>query len=252
MLIDTHAHINYLKNPEVAIKEANASGVSKIIVPGVIPEEFDDIINLAEKYESVYVALGVHPSEASKFNKDVAGRMIELASHKKVIGIGEIGLDYYWDKTQVELQKEVFLNQLDIANLLSLPVIVHDREAHLDSFNIIKQSGVKKVLMHCFSGSVEFAKECVKEGFMIAIGGVVTFKNAKKMKDVVREIPISNIVLETDCPYLTPHPFRGEENSPKYLSFVAKEIANIKDMTYDDVMELTSQNALEFFNLRGV
>ena len=131
---------------------------------------------------------------------------------------------------------------------MNLPVVVHDREAHLDTFNILKEANYNKVLMHCFSGSVEFAKECVELGWYLGIGGVVTFKNARKMKDVVKEIPIENLVLETDAPYLTPHPFRGEENAPKYLNLIAKEIANLKDLTLDFVQKQTTKNAETIFN----
>lgn len=249
MIIDTHAHLDMLNDPKRAIEEALEAGVEKIIVPGVEPDTFEKVIKLADEYENVYAQVGVHPSEAQKFSDDTAGRMMELAAHKKVVAIGEIGLDYYWDKTFVDVQKKVFKTQIEIANALKLPVVVHDREAHGDTFEILEQMGAKKVLLHCFSGSLEFAKRCVEKGWFIALGGVVTFKNAKKVRQVAKEIPLEHIMLETDTPYLTPHPYRGEENAPKYIVLSAKEIANLKDTALSEVERVTTANAQNFFNI---
>ena len=249
MIIDTHAHLDMLNDPKRAIEEALEAGVEKIIVPGVEPDTFEKVIKLADEYENVYAQVGVHPSEAQKFSDDTAGRMMELAAHKKVVAIGEIGLDYYLDKTFVDVQKKVFKTQIEIANALKLPVVVHDREAHWDTFEILEQMGAKKVLLHCFSGSLEFAKRCVEKGWFIALGGVVTFKNAKKVRQVAKEIPLEHIMLETDTPYLTPHPYRGEENAPKYIVLSAKEIANLKDTALSEVERVTTANAQNFFNV---
>lgn len=249
MIIDTHAHIDMLNDPAGAIERAFESNVEKIIIPGVEPETFNRIIALAEQYENVYAQIGVHPSESQKFNDEAAKRIVELAKHPKVVAIGEIGLDYYWDKTFVDVQKKVFKTQIDIAKMLNLPIAVHDREAHGDTFDILEQMGVKNVLLHCFSGSLEFAKRCTKNGWLLAFGGVVTFKNARKAREVIKEIPLEYIMLETDTPYLTPHPFRGEENEPRYINFVAKEIANIKDMVQSEVEATTTNNAKKFFNI---
>lgn len=249
MIIDTHAHLDMLNDPKRAIEEALEAGVEKIIVPGVEPDTFEKVIKLADEYENVYAQVGVHPSEVQKFSDDTAGRMMELAAHKKVVAIGEIGLDYYWDKTFVDVQKKVFKTQIEIANALKLPVVVHDREAHGDTFEILEQMGAKKVLLHCFSGSLEFAKRCVEKGWFIALGGVVTFKNAKKVRQVAKEIPLEHIMLETDTPYLTPHPYRGEENAPKYIVLSAKEIANLKDTALSEVERVTTANAQNFFNV---
>ena len=249
MIIDTHAHLDMLNDPKRAIEDALEAGVEKIIVPGVEPDTFEKVIKLADEYENVYAQVGVHPSEAQKFSDDTAGRMMELAAHKKVVAIGEIVLDYYWDKTFVDVQKKVFKTQIEIANALKLPVVVHDREAHGDTFEILEQMGAKKVLLHCFSGSLEFAKRCVEKGWFIALGGVVTFKNAKKVRQVAKEIPLEHIMLETDTPYLTPHPYRGEENAPKYIVLSAKEIANLKDTALSEVERVTTANAQNFFNV---
>lgn len=249
MIIDTHAHLDMLDNPKLAIEEALNLGVEKIIIPGVEPDTFEKVLNLAHEYEDVYAQIGVHPSEAQKFSDDVAKKMIKLADDKKVVAIGEIGLDYYRDKTFADVQKRVFKTQIEIANMLDLPVVVHDREAHKDTFDILEQMGAKKVLLHCFSGSKEFALECIKKGWFIALGGTVTFKNARKVREVAREIPLENIMLETDTPYLTPHPHRGKENAPKYIIFSAKEIANLKDTALSEVENITSKNAIKFFSL---
>lgn len=251
-MIDTHAHINMLKNPSQEIENSISKGVKTIIVPASSPEDFGDILKLAEMHGEIYAALGVHPEEISKCAGHTLKNMYNLAAeNEKIVAIGEIGLDYYWDRTNIEEQKTLFKNQIELAVSLNLPILVHDREAHADTFEILKNSGVKKAILHCFSGGAEFAEKCVKEGWLLGIGGIVTFKNSKKMKQVVKNIPLTSLVLETDAPFLTPHPFRGEENSPKYLEFIAKEIANIKDTTFEHVDKVTTQNALNFFNIKG-
>jgi len=173
-----------------------------------------------------------------------------LAKNPKIKAVGEIGLDYYWDKSFNDIQKDVFIKQILMANKLELPIVVHDREAHLDTFNILKSHNTNsKVLFHCFSGSVEFMKECTKQGWYIALGGVVTFKNAVKMKEVAKEVPLDKLLLETDSPYLTPVPYRGKENKPGYVKFVAEEISKIRNIQFDEIAEITTKNAEEFFNL---
>lgn len=250
MLFDTHAHIDYFSDPKTIVEQALEADVLKMVLPGVEPAKFAGIISLIEEYDCIYGALGVHPSDVDKFETTTAKQIANLATHPKIVALGEIGLDYYWDKDNKEKQKEVFKTQLEIAKALNLPVIVHNRDAHLDTIEILKKYEMKNVIMHCFSGSLEFARECVKLGWLLGIGGVVTFKNAKVVKEVVKEILLENLVLETDCPYLAPHPFRGEENSPKYLTFIAKEIANIKDIPISLVQEVTTENALKFFNIK--
>ena len=250
MLIDTHAHLDMLENPEFAIKEAKDAGVKEIIIPSASEDSFDKILELCHKYNDIYALLGVHPEDCEKFSDSTAKKIIELAKDKKVVGIGEIGLDYHYTKENKDIQKRVFNTQIEIAKMLDLPIVVHDREAHGDVLNILKEQKAKKVLLHCYSGSVEFMRECTSLGYKIALGGVVTFKNAKEPKEVAREVNLSDLMLETDCPYLAPHPFRGSENSPKYIGFVAKEIANLRNISYDSVVIETTKNAKEFFNLK--
>ena len=249
MLIDTHAHIYMLENPEMGIIEAHDAGVNEIIIPSAAEDDFEKVLDLCHRFEKTYALLGVHPEDCEKFSDKTAKKIIELSKDEKVVGIGEIGLDYHYNKENKDKQKHCFINQLEIAKMLNLPVVIHDREAHFDTLEILKASGLENVLLHCFSGSVEFMKECTKLGYKIALGGVVTFKNAKEPKEVAREVDLDYLMLETDCPYLTPHPFRGQENSPKYIGFVAKEIANLKNMPYDSICIRTSENARKFFNI---
>ena len=197
----------------------------------------------------LYSAIGVHPSEAKTYNQEVEKEIYKLYKHKKVIAIGEIGLDYYWEQETKELQKEVFRKQLKIAQELQIPVLIHDREAHNDTFDILQEFKLKDVVFHCFSGNVEFAKKCIEAGYYIAIGGVVTFKNAKDLKEVAKILPLDKLLLETDAPYLAPVPFRGKLNSPAYLKYIAQEIANLKEIDIEEVKKQTTKNAQKIFGI---
>ena len=252
-LIDTHSHIDMeeFDDLDAIISNAKTAGVEKIILPSVDRNSFEKVIKISSKYEEVYCALGIHPTEAQGVNDSDYDKILELASNPKVVAIGECGLDYYWDKTYVKEQKEVFLKQIEIAKQLSLPLLVHDREAHKDTFDLLNKNinDEINIVMHCFSGSLEFATECVKKGFYIALGGVVTFKNAKKMHEVAKNIPLENLLIETDAPYLTPIPYRGKRNEPAYVKFVAEEIAKIRGISYDEVAENTTANARRVFKI---
>lgn len=260
-LIDTHTHLDMCikENDEnqatdeeikVIIEEAVMNGVKKFVIPAVEVKTLHRIVEIAETYENVYAMTGIFPTEAKTYTPEVESVMVNLAQNKKVKAIGEIGLDYYWDTSFKDIQKDVFIRQIKLANKLNLPIVVHDREAHKDTFDIIKEyNNNSKVLFHCFSGSSEFMKECIKEGWYIAIGGVVTFKNAIKMKEVAKTVPLEKLVLETDSPYLTPVPYRGKPNKPAYVKYVAEEIAKIKNLEYDEIASVTSKNAEEFFGI---
>ena len=249
-LIDTHAHIDMIEDIDNAVKNALDNDVKKIILPCAYPKDIKTVYAIAQKYENVFGLLGVHPSEAKDWNDELIPLIKNLATNKKIIGIGEIGLDYYWDKTFNDIQQEVFIKQIQLANELNLPICVHDREAHKDTFDIlVKYNKTSDVIMHCFSGSVEFARECIKQGWYLALGGVVTFKNAIKMKEVAKDIPLDKLLLETDSPYLTPVPFRGKENQPAYVKYVAEEIAKIKNIAYEDIAKATSKNAERIFGI---
>lgn len=250
-LIDTHAHIDMLEAPiELTLQLMNDFGVKKAVIPSVEVSSMEKVIAAAEADENIYAMIGIYPSEAKTYTQEVEDRMIELAKNHKVKAVGEIGLDYYWDKSFVDLQKEVYVKQILLANKLNLPIVIHDREAHKDAYDLLLEyNQSSKALFHCFSGSVEFMRECVRKGWYIALGGVVTFKNAVKMKDVAREIPLDKLVLETDSPYLTPVPFRGKPNTPAYVRYVAEEIANLRQMPLNELIDITTNNAERFFEI---
>ncbi len=251
-LIDTHTHIDMIEShtADEIIQLAAENNVKKMIIPGVTPDSDNVIFPLIEKYENCFGMLGVHPSEAKLYNEEAEEHIEKMLQHDKITAIGEIGLDYYWDKTFNDIQQEVFIKQIKLANKHNLPICVHDREAHKDTFDILKEYNKgSDVVLHCYSGSVEFAKECIKEGWYLGLGGVVTFKNAVKMKETAKEIPLEKIVLETDAPYLTPVPFRGKENQPAYVKYVAEEISYIKGIPLDEVAEITSQNAERIYRI---
>lgn len=263
-LIDTHAHLDfslnredgsekYASDEEIAdnIAQMKEYGVLKAIIPAVEANALNRIIEIANKFENIYSMVGIFPTEAKTYTEEIEAEMDKLAKeNKKVVAVGEVGLDYYWDKSFNDIQQDVFRHQIRLANKLNLPLVVHDREAHKDTFDILKEENKgSKVLFHCFSGSVEFMRECVKEGWYIALGGVVTFKNAIKMKEVAEEVPLDKLVLETDSPYLTPVPFRGKPNKPAYVKYVAEEIARLRGMTFDEIADITSTNAESFFNI---
>ena len=246
-LIDTHAHIDML-DYDKTMALMSEYGVKKAIIPSVEVATLDKVMEIALKNENLYAMIGIFPSEVKTYTPKVEEKLRNLAKNPKIKAVGEIGLDYYWDKSFVDLQKEVFVKQIKLANELNLPIVVHDREAHKDSFDLLKEYNKgSNVLFHCFSGSVEFMQECVKQGWYIAIGGVVTFKNAIKMKDVAKTVPIEYLVLETDSPYLTPVPFRGKENSPAYVKYVAEEVANLRAMPVNEIIDITTNNAERFF-----
>lgn len=251
-MIDTHSHINMIESISLdeIVKNAIDNGVDKIIVPSAYPKDIDEVMTLVDKYENVYGMLGVHPTEVKDWTDDLVDKIREFSKHPKIVAIGEIGLDYYWDKSFNDLQKEIFVKQIKLANELNLPISIHDREAHKDTYDILKEHNKgSKIVMHCFSGSVEFARECIKEGWYLALGGVVTFKNAVKMKEVAKDIPLNKLLLETDAPYLTPVPYRGKENQPAYTKFVADEIAKLRGISVKEVDIVTTQNTKEVFGI---
>lgn len=249
-LIDTHAHLDMYEDWDVIIKNAKENGIKKIIIPAVETEYFQKILDIANSYEDVYCMMGIFPTEAKNWHDGILDDIKEFAKNKKVVSIGEIGLDYYWDKSFVDEQKDIFIKQVKLANELELPIEIHDREAHKDVFDIlVEYNKTSDVVFHCFSGSVEFARECLKQGWYIALGGVVTFKNAVKTKEVAKDVPLDRLMLETDSPYLTPVPFRGKENQPAYVRYVADEIAKLKGIDVKEVIEATTKNAEMVFGI---
>ncbi len=250
-MIDTHSHINfeeYKADFDNFLNDLKANEIEKVIIPGVEPATFKEISDLTNIYEMLYGAIGVHPSEAKTYTLQTTEQIKEYLQNDKIIAIGEIGLDYYWETETKELQKEIFQAQLEIAQELNVPVLIHDREAHEDTFEILKDYNLKTVVYHCFSGTKEYALKCIEKGYYIAVGGIVTFKNAKDLKETVKAVPLDRILLETDAPYLAPVPYRGKLNSPKYLKYIAQEIANLKNTNVEEIKNITTENAKRIFN----
>ncbi len=249
-LIDTHSHIDLADFEDKAevVKRAKENGIEKIIVPAVDRASFDSVLNVANEFDGVYCAIGIHPEEVKKVKSSDFSDIKEFAKNKKVVAIGEVGLDYYWDKTYVKEQIDIFKKQIEIAQELHLPLLIHEREAHKDAFDLLAEVKDIPVVMHCFSGSLEFANECIKKGFYIALGGVVTFKNAKKTHNVAKNIPLDKLLLETDAPYMTPEPYRGKRNEPMYVKYVAQRIADLRECSFEEIAMATTQNANKIFN----
>lgn len=246
-IIDTHAHFNDPKFDgyrEELLNSLPSLGVEKIINCGCSDITSLDCIALAEKYPHIYAAVGYHPCSVTG---DINILAIEkMLSHEKVVAVGEIGLDYYWDKTYITEQKAAFRLQLELAKKHDMPVIIHDRDAHADTMEIIREYRPKGVF-HCFSGSVETARELVKMGIYIGIGGVLTFKNSRKLKEVAADIPLEYILLETDAPYLSPEPKRGKTNNSSLIIYVAEALAEIKGISVEEVLSVTRKNAMNLF-----
>ncbi len=250
-MIDTHSHINfdeYKEHFDEFLEDIKNNEIEKVIIPGVEPSTFDEIIEYCQKYDMLYGAIGIHPSEFQTCNKKSLQRIYELSLNRKIVAIGEIGLDYYYEPDTKDEQKLIFQDQLKIAQETELPVIIHDRDAHDDTYNILKDFKLKDVIFHCFSGDFKFAKKCIDSGYYIAIGGIVTFKNAKDLKECAKMIPLDRVLLETDAPYLTPVPFRGKLNTPAYLKYIALEIANLKNIDIEEIKYQTTINAQRIFN----
>ena len=248
MYIDTHCHLSmedYLDIDKV-IEENKDALVEKIVVSGCSRESIEEVMDLKDKYDMVYVTIGYHPEYADTVTESDLDYLKSLLGEKKVVGIGEIGLDYHYTKENKDKQIWLFEEQLKIADAFNLPVVIHSRDATMDTINTLKKYTVKGII-HCFSGSLETANIYISMGFLLGIGGVVTFKNSK-LKDVVKEVPLESIVLETDSPYLTPVPFRGKINSSKYLEFIANFIADIKNISLEELAEITSKNASSLFD----
>lgn len=255
MLFDTHAHLNaeqYNEDLEEVISRALSEGVTNIVVVGFDRPTIQKAIELVDRYDFMYASVGWHPVDAIDMTDEDLVWIEELTKHPKVVALGEMGLDYYWDKSPKDVQQEIFRKQIRLAKKVKLPIIIHNRDATADIVGILKEEGADEVggIMHCFSGSPEIAKECVNMNFYISLGGPVTFKNAKKPKEVAAEIPLNKLLIETDCPYLTPHPYRGKRNEPGYVKLVAEQIAEIKGLTYEEVAHATMQNAKKCFAIK--
>lgn len=250
-IFDTHSHYDddkFDKDRASLLGSLQNKGVSRVVSCGcdINSSKFNSL--LSEKYDYFYFAAGFHPENLEGFTLDDLDIIEEIAKHKKCVAIGEIGLDYHWMSSSREVQKEFFEAQIELAKKLDMPVIVHDREAHGDTLDILKATKPKGVL-HCFSGSREMAREIIKLGMYIGLNGVVTFKNARKSLEVVKDIPIDRLVLETDCPYLAPEPYRGKRNDSSYIPFIAEKIGEILSIPAQEILDITYQNACRLYEL---
>jgi len=249
-MIDTHCHLdlNLYEDIDVVIKNMNGN---KIIAAGVDLESSKHVLELVEKYPNVYGVIGLHPEEIDKYDESFLIFLGENINNPKIVGIGEIGLDYHYTKEKIELQKEVFIKQIELAKKYNKTIVVHSRDAAFDTLEILKkEANDLKIVLHCFGYSLELAKEFLKLDCMLGIGGVVTFKNGKKLVEVVENTSIDRLLLETDSPYLSPEPFRGKKNTPSNVYFVAKKISELKDIDINKVLEVVNNNAKEEFDLK--
>lgn len=254
MIFDSHAHYDdeaFDGDRDDVLKAVKKDGVGYIMDAGSNIESSRISAQLSRKYDFLYAAAGIHPENAEEFDENSIDILRSIAKFEKVRAIGEIGLDYYCDDSNKELQKKVFEEQLGLAIDLGLPVIVHDREAHEDTYNILKKYGSEglRAVLHCYSGSCELAGEYIDMGFYLGFTGVITFKNARKPLEVLSKTPIEKILIETDCPYLAPVPFRGKRNDSRYLKYTARKACEIMNMDFDSFTETTCRNAREFFRI---
>lgn len=255
MFIDSHVHLDdprFDQDRENIIESLKEDGIDMVINIGADKESSFSTLELAKKYDNIYAVVGVHPHTASELEEEGLDWLRELAKEEKVVAIGEIGLDFYYDNSPREIQRKWFKAQLQLAKELDLPVVIHTRDAAKETYDILKEAaadGKLKVLMHCYSGSAEMAVDYAKLGFYIALGGAVTFKNARVPREVASVVPLENLMIETDCPYMTPEPFRGKRNEPKLVSLVAEKIAEIKGITVDELAKATADNARSFFRI---
>ncbi|GGI04105.1 MULTISPECIES: TatD family hydrolase [Mammaliicoccus] len=254
MLIDTHVHLNadqYDEDLQEVIDRALEEGIDRMFVVGFDTKTIERTMKLIDEYEFIYGIIGWHPVDAIDCTEERLEWIEKLSKHPKIIGIGEMGLDYHWDKSPKDVQKEVFRKQIALAKRVQLPIIIHNREATQDCVDILKEENASEIggIMHSFSGSNEIADEILKMNFYISLGGPVTFKNAKQPKEVAQHVPLDRLLVETDAPYLSPHPYRGKRNEPARVKLVAEQIAELRGISYEEVCEATTQNAERLFKL---
>lgn len=254
MLFDSHAHLNddkLINRTEEIVNNAKKLGVHKILCVGYDKNSSFKAVELSEKYKEIHAAIGVHPSEAKGEHIDLSW-ISDLAKNDKVVAIGEIGLDHYWDKTFAEQQRQLFIDQINIANRINLPIIIHMREATKDTYQVLKEYKSNKIsgVMHCYSASKESMQQFLDLGMYISMAGPVTYKNAKTPKEVAMAIPLDRLLIETDSPYLTPMPYRGKINESAYVKYVAQEIAALRDTTVEEIEKHTFENTCRLFNIK--
>lgn len=254
-LFDSHCHLfdeQFAEDVETVIEQARGNGVTRFVVPAVDVPSALKAIDLSRRFEGVYAAAGLHPESLKNHSDSVFDEISDIAQSEQVVAIGEIGLDYYWDVAPRDEQQRVFRKQLQMAKDLHLPVIIHNRDATEDTVRILEEEaadGRLQGVMHCFTGSVETAKRCMAFGFYISFGGPVTFKNAHKVQETAAAIPSHSLLIETDSPYLSPHPLRGKRNEPARVRLVAEKLAELQNLSVEDVAEITTANACKLFGI---
>ncbi|MFS0749667.1 TatD family hydrolase [Oceanobacillus sp. 1P07AA] len=254
MLFDTHVHLNakqFEDDREETIQRAYDAGVENMVVVGFDRETIPLAIEIAESYPDIYAAVGWHPVDAIDMTEEDLNWIEQLSSHPKVVAIGEMGLDYHWDKSPKDIQKKVFRKQIALAKKVNMPIIIHNREATEDIIKILQEENAKEIggIMHCYNDSVDYVQDCLDMNFYISLGGPVTFKNAPLPKEVAKEVPLDRLLIETDAPFLAPHPNRGKRNEPAYVRLVAEQIAAIREMSVEEISGITTRNARRFFKI---
>lgn len=255
MLFDTHVHLNarqFEDDCEETIQRAYDAGVSYMIVVGFDRETIPLALEIAENHEHIYAAVGWHPVDAIDFTDEDLIWLEKLTAHPKVVALGEMGLDYHWDTSPHAVQKDVFKKQIALAKKVNLPIIIHNREATEDIIEILKSESAKDVggVMHCYNDSVDYVQTCLDMNFLISLGGPVTFKNAPLPKEVARQVPLNRLLVETDAPFLAPHPNRGKRNEPAYVKLVAEEVASLRNIPFTELSKATTENAFNLFNIK--
>jgi TatD DNase family protein len=254
MIFETHAHYEddaFDIDREELLESLPKQGIEYVVDVSSGIKTVDKVLALADQYPYIYAAVGIHPSDSMELNEERFLWLKERAKHPKSVAIGEIGLDYYWDTPDREIQKVWFERQMELAKEVKLPLIIHSRDAANDTYCMMKEAKADNIgaIIHCFGYGVEQARQYLNMGFYLGIGGVITFTNGKKLKEVVDYAPLEQLVLETDCPYLSPVPHRGKRNNSLYLPYVAQEIARIKQVDYDTVLKVTKENAKRFYGI---
>lgn len=249
MYIDTHCHVlsEYYNNIEVIVKKCIENNVTKIIVSGCDMKSNKEVLELVNKYDIIYGTLGFHPTELEDFKEEYFDFLIENINNKKIVGIGEIGLDYHYENTDKEKQRRIFNKQLEIAEKFNRPVVIHSRDVIQETYDMLSKYNLKGSI-HCFSGSLEMAKLFIRLGYKIGVGGIITFKNAKNIIKVIENIDLSYILLETDSPYLSPEPYRGSKNDPSNIPIIAEKLASLKNVSIAEVARVTTSSAEEEFD----
>ncbi|MBV1819483.1 TatD family hydrolase [Anaerosalibacter bizertensis] len=254
MLIDSHAHLDdpkFNKDRDRLIKSLKQNDISLVINVGADVSSSIKSVKLADEYENIYAAVGVHPHSAKEMDDSTIDVLKAFAKRDKVVAIGEIGLDFHYDNSPRDIQRKWFIEQIKLAKELDMPIIVHSRDADQETFDILKEEADERLrgVLHCYSGSAEMAKDYIDLGFYISLAGPVTFKNARKPKEVAKVVPMDKLLIETDSPYLTPEPHRGKRNEPLYVRHVASMIAELRGMDFEDVGRITSENTKRLFNI---